>query len=417
MGQGQPGSRLGNALNATNRAGVGQGQLGSRLGNALGEASNRAGIGGASGTGLGNILSRAAGSRASGNVLPASGRASANDVGRFLSLSGRQGGTNVGGLAGGNARNSLTNLSRGDLARGTLSRGTSALNLNPGQASRIRGNMQTAFNRSLAGVNVNNRAALHSATLSPHRAHHWNNWAGNVRHGWHHNHWYHSCFNHRFWATHWVGFPWARCHYWWGARPWSYWWGCPTWSSYQTWFPSWGWSDPYYYDYGPGGNVVFSSGYAYVNDQPIATVEDYAASALDLATVPEPANPDEATEWLPLGTFAIAIDKDDKAPQRILQLAVDREGIISGTMYNKTTEQTYPVQGRVDKATQRVAFTIGDIKDVVLETGIYNLTQQQTPLLAQGEGRTETYLLLRLDPPEPDEAAAPPPDDSKTLVP
>jgi hypothetical protein len=293
-------------------------------------------------------------------------------------------------------------------------------NLSASRAGQIRGTMQTAFNRSFTGANLNNRAALNNAVLSPHRAHHWNHWAGNVRHGWHHNHWFHGCFNNRFWAFHHCHFPWARSFYWWGARPWHHWWGCPTWAGYQTWFPSWGWSDPYYYDYGPGGNVVFSSGYAYVNDQPIATIEDYAASALDLATVPTPANPDEATEWLPLGTFAIAIDKDDKEPTRILQLAVDRDGIISGTMYNKTTEQTYPVQGRVDKATQRVAFTIGDVKDVVMETGIYNLTQQQTPLLAQGEGRTETYLLLRLDPPKPDDAAAvpaPPVPDSKTLVP
>ena len=273
--------------------------------------------------------------------------------------------------------------------------------------------MQSAFNRQFTGVNVNNRVAL-----SPVRAQHWNNWAGNVRGGWHHNHWTHSCFNNHFWARHHVGFPWVRSHYWWGARPWTHWWGCPTWSSCQTWFPSWGWSTPYYYDYGSGGNVVFSSGYVYVNGQPIAAEGDYAASALELATVPQPANPDEATEWLPLGTFAVAMSVDDKDPTRVIQLAVDREGIISGTMYNKETDQTYAVQGRVDKATQRVAFTIGDSNEVVFETGIYNLTQQQTPLLAQGDGRTETYLLLRLDPPKSDDSnPGQPAGNSKTLVP
>jgi hypothetical protein len=101
----------------------------------------------------------------------------------------------------------------------------------------------------------------------------------------------------------------------------------------------------------------------------------------------------------------------------VLQLAVDKDGIVSGTMHNQETNQTYAVQGRVDKETQRVAFTIGDSKDVVLETGVYNLTQQQTPLLAHGDGREETYLLLRLDPPKTDEAAAPPAGNSKTLVP
>ncbi|HEX5104293.1 MAG TPA: hypothetical protein VFV87_10805, partial [Pirellulaceae bacterium] len=51
--------------------------------------------------------------------------------------------------------------------------------------------------------------------------------------------------------------------------------------------------------------------------------------------------------------------------------------------------------------------TIGDNKDVVYETGVYNLTQPETPILVHaGEGRTETYLLTRLEAPE---AETPPP--------
>jgi hypothetical protein len=155
-----------------------------------------------------------------------------------------------------------------------------------------------------------------------------------------------------------------------------------------------------------------------MNDQPIATVEDYAASAAELATVPPPANPDQATEWLPLGTFALSADVNDKNPSRVVQLAVDKEGNVSGTMVNQQTNQNYPIQGRVDKATQRVAFTIGENKEVVLETGIFNLTQQQTPVLAHGDGRQETYLLLRLDPPKTDEPATrPTPAPPTPLVP
>src|SRR5437764_9490493 len=145
-----------------------------------------------------------------------------------------------------------------------------------------------------------------------------------------------------------------------------------------------------------------------MNDVPIATAADYAASAAELAAVPTPANPDAATDWLPLGTFALSESETDKDPARVVQLAVDKDGIVSGTMFNKTTSQTYPIQGRVDKETQRVAFTIGDAKDVVFETGIYNLTQQQTPILVHGEGREETYLLLRLELPKTDGTAAPP---------
>ena len=84
-----------------------------------------------------------------------------------------------------------------------------------------------------------------------------------------------------------------------------------------------------------------------------------------------------------------------------MQLAVDKAGIVSGTMHNSSTGKTYVVQGRVDKQTQRVAFTIGANSDVVMETGIFNLTKPQTPVLVHfGPKKTETYLLVRLDPPK-----------------
>ena len=66
------------------------------------------------------------------------------------------------------------------------------------------------------------------------------------------------------------------------------------------------------------------------------------------------------------------------------------------------------MQGRVDKETQRLAFTIGDDPNTVLETGIYNLTQDQTPVICHfGTSQTQTYLLARLpEPPHEGEPAA-----------
>jgi hypothetical protein len=233
----------------------------------------------------------------------------------------------------------------------------------------------------------------------------WNNWGLGVRGFWN-PYGYYGLFGNRFWATNYAYFPWRRSYYYGGGYPYSYWWGYPSWGGLQSWFPYYGWNTPYYYGYGPGGNIAYSNGTVYMNDVPIATAADYAASAAALADVPAPANPDAPAEWLPLGTFALSESETDKNPSRVVQLAVDKDGVISGTMHNKTTGQTFPIQGRVDKETQRVAFTIGDAKDVVFETGIYNLTQQQTPVLVHGDGREETYLLLRLELPK-DGAAAP----------
>src|SRR5207302_937679 len=73
-----------------------------------------------------------------------------------------------------------------------------------------------------------------------------------------------------------------------------------------------------------------------------------------------------------------------------------------------TSGNTYTVQGRVDKETQRLAFTIGDDRNTVLETGIYNLTQDQTPVLCHfGLSQTQTYMFVRLPEPEHEPAATP----------
>lgn len=218
-----------------------------------------------------------------------------------------------------------------------------------------------------------------------------NPWRGNVRPG---SDWwskYHPDLHHWYY------------HHDWYNHPWNYWWGFATWDALGSWFPTWGWAEPVYYDYGAGGNVVYQDNNVYVNGTDVGSAADYAESAAQLATV-DPSQ-EEATadteQWLPLGTFAVETSASDTSTTRQLQLAVDKAGIISGTMHNASTDKMYVVQGRVDKQTQRAAFTIGDKSNVVMETGIYNLTKPQTPVLVHfGPNKTETYLLVRLDPPK-----------------
>ena len=82
----------------------------------------------------------------------------------------------------------------------------------------------------------------------------------------------------------------------------------------------------------------------------------------------------------------------------MVQLAVSKEGIVSGTLHNIDTDQCQTVQGQVDKETQRVAFRIGESETIVAETGLYNLTQEEAPVLIHfGTERTENYLLVRLE--------------------
>ena len=132
----------------------------------------------------------------------------------------------------------------------------------------------------------------------------------------------------------------------------------------------------------------------------VSTAEEFAMSAMELATVAPPESEEQAatTEWLPLGTFAVSTNEKDLEPSHVVQMAVSREGIISGTLFNIDTEQSQAVQGQVDRETQRVAFRIGESETIVAETGLYNLTQEEAPLLIHfGTERSEEYLLVRLE--------------------
>lgn len=165
------------------------------------------------------------------------------------------------------------------------------------------------------------------------------------------------------------------------------------------------WQQPVYYDYGTGGNVVYQDNSVYVGGEQIATADDYAATAMELATVAPPASEQEAAaaEWMPLGTFALSMNAKDAEPNMTLQLAVDKQGIVSGTLWNMQSDESQTIQGQVDKDSQRVAFRLGESEEVVAEAGLYNLTQDEVPLLVHyGKDRTETYLLVRLEEPEGD---------------
>jgi len=108
---------------------------------------------------------------------------------------------------------------------------------------------------------------------------------------------------------------------------------------------------------------------------------------------------------MPLGVFAVTTKEEETEPSMYMQLAVSKDGIISGTYYNSATDSGQPIQGAVDPETQRAAWTIGDNKTTVVETGVYNLTQDETPILVHfGTDRTQQWFMARLE--EPEESSA-----------
>ncbi len=168
-------------------------------------------------------------------------------------------------------------------------------------------------------------------------------------------------------------------------------WRTATWGSVGTWvaYPM---ESPVYYDY--GNNITYQGDTVYVNDEPAGTAQEYYDQASQLAQTGVDASSNG--DWLPLGVFALTKTGATESEVSI-QLAVNKEGIIRGNYTDTANGKTQVVQGSVDKETQRVAFSVGDNKSNLIETGLYNLTKDEAPALIHvGSEKTEQWLLVRL---------------------
>jgi hypothetical protein len=83
-----------------------------------------------------------------------------------------------------------------------------------------------------------------------------------------------------------------------------------------------------------------------------------------------------------------------------LQLAVSKQGVISGTFQNTATNNIQTIEGMIDKQTQRAAWTAAGKVRPLMETGVANLTQDTTPALIHfADGTTQQWLLVRMEEP------------------
>lgn len=175
------------------------------------------------------------------------------------------------------------------------------------------------------------------------------------------------------------------------------------------------WTTPVYYRYGSGGTVYYENDVVYLDGQQQGTAEEYYQQSAEIAeSAPEITDEQaEQTEWMPLGVFALT-SEGVNASSMFLQLAVSKEGILAGTFYNETTGVTHPVEGMVDQKTQRAVWKAADDSnpDLVMETGIFNLTEDETEVLIHfGPEQTQTWLMVRLEEserPEPEQPAGAP---------
>ena len=217
---------------------------------------------------------------------------------------------------------------------------------------------------------------------------------------------YGNAFNRNWWGNHryinnyWGGYGG------WGGYGWGYWWGPATWLALSSWIP-WGWGAPLYYDY--GSNFYYDNGFVYLNDRRLCSAPEYYDQAVQIIDK-APKVEDNKDQWLPLGVFAVTQDAS-KPSDMVLQLAVNKEGVIRGTYFNSKDNKAKPIKGMVDKESERAVWTFADKNKnaVIMETGIYNLTKDETGVLVHfGKEQTQEWLMIRLnEPPEKGKQAEP----------
>ena len=199
--------------------------------------------------------------------------------------------------------------------------------------------------------------------------------------------------NFNFWQGH------RHPHYRYPARGWNPW-RVATWGSVAGWVGYTG-ITAIPYDYGAGGNVIYEGDTVYVGDTSYS-VEQYAQQAQEIATaVPTDVEVDDI-EWMPLGVFALMQEGDESSdPTLYIQLAVSKEGILSGYFEDTSSGSYQPLEGSVDKKTQRAAWTIVGKDTPVMETGLDNLVQDETYVLIHfKDGQTQRWVMVRLPDPE-----------------
>ncbi len=190
----------------------------------------------------------------------------------------------------------------------------------------------------------------------------------------------------------------------WGDHPnWAAWrinrpYRWATWAAITGWV-GYGWSEPVSYSYGE--DVYYDNGSVYQGDQVVATTEEYAQQAEAIVASAPEVEPSKA-EWMPLGVFALTQDGQSSGPDPTiyLQLAISKEGVISGTVHNTATKSTQTIEGVADKQSQRCAWNVVGKTQPIMETGISNLTQDTAPALIHfADGQTQQWLMVRLEEP------------------
>ena len=151
-----------------------------------------------------------------------------------------------------------------------------------------------------------------------------------------------------------------------GMRPIRRTWAATGWKAGYAWTPA-TWSavgasmglaasvQPVAYSY--GNNITYQDDQVYYGSQPVGHGPAVLSAGFDVAQCVRRQTA-QADDWMPLGVFAF-VQKEQSDPHYVMQLAINKSGAIEGNYSDVVSGTNVPIQGAVDKKTQRAAWTVG----------------------------------------------------------
>jgi hypothetical protein len=109
----------------------------------------------------------------------------------------------------------------------------------------------------------------------------------------------------------------------------------------------------------------------------------------------------ESSDWMPLGVFALGKTIPTASTSNLyVELAVSKQGDISGTYYDANADRTHAILGIIDKDTQIAAWKFSDVPNApLMTTGVYNLTRDVVPIVLYSlDGTKKQEVLVNLNP-------------------
>jgi hypothetical protein len=84
----------------------------------------------------------------------------------------------------------------------------------------------------------------------------------------------------------------------------------------------------------------------------------------------------------------------------LLQLAINKDGVVRGNYLNQLTNEKSQVYGALDKKTHRISWTIGQNNSTVFDTNLADIANDDSQVLVHyGPDNTQKMALIRLPAP------------------